>query len=133
MDETAPENLLVNINRNINHHSSSRYKPFRNHSGQVKLSASENVLDISARKSIFYNSDEDEIANDGEVDSDDPWSKKKKVNGVGSHKSVKIRTLTGVSCPSVQPHQMVEAEKIAGTLFVMLVLSFVRFTLVFCH
>ena len=52
---------------------------------------------------------------------------------MGSHKSVKIRTLTGVSCPSVQPHQMVEAEKIAGTLFVMLVLSFVRFTLVFCH
>ncbi|CAG8525729.1 2990_t:CDS:10, partial [Paraglomus occultum] len=114
MDETAPENLLVNLNRNINHRSNSRYTSFRNRSGQVKLSASENVLDMSARKSIFYNSDEDEISNDGEVDSDDPWSKKKKVNGVSSHKSVKIRTLTGVSCPSVQPYQMVEAEKIAA-------------------
>ena len=72
MDETAPENLLVNINRNLNHRSNSRYTSFHNRSGQVKLSASENVLDISARKSIFYNSDEDEIANDGEVDSDDP-------------------------------------------------------------
>ncbi|CAG8720822.1 15234_t:CDS:1, partial [Gigaspora rosea] len=39
-----------------------------------------------------------------------------KVNSVGDYRKVKIRTFTSVSCPTVQPLQMVEAERIAGKM-----------------
>ncbi|CAG8637992.1 7096_t:CDS:10 [Dentiscutata erythropus] len=117
LDSTAPENLLVNINRNPNFRTNGRNGGSQlNQATLPKLASHENVLETSSRKSKFYHTDEeDEAANDGEVDSDGSWKKKKKANGVGDHRKVKIRTLTGVSCPTVQPVQMVEVERIAAT------------------
>ena len=121
MDSTAPESLLVNINRNPNYHMNHRNGNYSDQNSQSKLAFHENVLEVSTRKSKFYHTDEeDEAANDGEVDSDGSWKKKKKANGVGDHRKVKIRTLTGVACPTVQPLQMVEVERIAGTFLVKL-------------
>ncbi|CAB4422958.1 unnamed protein product [Rhizophagus irregularis] len=114
LDSTAPENLLVNINRNPNYRMNHRNGNHSNQNSQSKLASHENVLEVSTRKSKFYHTDEeDETANDGEVDSDGSWKKKKKANG-GDHRKVKIRTLTGVACPTVQPLQMVEVERIAA-------------------
>ncbi|KAF0457890.1 YjeF N-terminal domain-like protein [Gigaspora margarita] len=117
LDSTAPENLLVNINRNPNFRTNGRNGGSQlNQTTLPKLASHENVLETSSRKAKFYHTDEeDEAANDGEVDSDGSWKKKKKVNGVGDYRKVKIRTLTGVSCPTVQPLQMVEVERIAAT------------------
>ncbi|RIB10488.1 hypothetical protein C2G38_2206003 [Gigaspora rosea] len=39
-----------------------------------------------------------------------------KVNSVGDYRKVKIRTFTGVSCPTVQPLQIVEVERIASEM-----------------
>jgi hypothetical protein len=111
LDSTAPESLLVNINRNPNYRNGN----YSNQNPQLKLASHENVLEVSTRKSKFYHTDEeDEAANHGEVDSDGSWKKKKKANGAIDHRKVKIRTLTGVACPTVQPLQMVEVERIAG-------------------
>ncbi|CAG8611351.1 7765_t:CDS:2, partial [Racocetra fulgida] len=117
LDSTAPENLLVNINRNPNFRSNGRNGGSQlNQATLPKLASHENVLETSSRKTKFYHTDEeDDAANDGEVDSDGSWKKKKKANGVGDHRKVKIRTLTGVACPTVQPVQMVEVERIAET------------------
>ncbi|CAG8506454.1 6629_t:CDS:10, partial [Dentiscutata heterogama] len=83
LDSTAPENLLVNINRNPNFRTNGRNGGSQlNQATLPKLASHEN---------------------------------KKKANGVGDHRKVKIRTLTGVSCPTVQPVQMVEVERIAAT------------------
>ncbi len=115
MDSTAPESLLVNINRNPNYRVSHRNGNQSSQNSQPKLASHENVLEVSTRKSKFYHTDEeDEMGNDGEVDSDGSWKKTRKANGAGDHKKVKIRTLTGVACPTVQPLQMVEVERIAG-------------------
>jgi len=115
LDSTAPESLLVNINRNPNYRTSHRNGNQSNQNSQPKLASYENVLEVSTRKSKFYHTDEeDEMGNDGEVDSDGSWKKMRKSNGVGDHKKIKIRTLTGVACPTVQPLQMVEVERIAG-------------------
>ncbi|CAG8685006.1 11885_t:CDS:2, partial [Gigaspora rosea] len=116
LDSTAPENLLVNINRNPNFRTNGRNGGSQfNQTTLPKLASHENVLETSSRKAKFYHTDEeDEAANDGEVDSDGSWKKKKKVNGVGDYRKVKIRTLTGVSCPTVQPLQMMEVERIAA-------------------
>jgi len=115
LDSTAPESLLVNINRNPNYRTNHRNGNYSNQNSQSKLASHENVLEVSTRKSKFYHTDEeDEAANDGEVDSDGSWKKKKKANGAVDHRKVKIRTLTGVACPTVQPLQMVEVERIAA-------------------
>ncbi|CAG8438131.1 567_t:CDS:10 [Ambispora leptoticha] len=114
LDSTAPESLLVNINRNPNYNNrNGRYSA---QAQQQKLASHENVLEPSNRKTNFYHTDEeDETANDGEVDSDDSWRKKNSINGTVPHRNARIRTLTGVLCPTVQPVQMVEVERIATT------------------
>ncbi|CAG8525228.1 6371_t:CDS:10, partial [Acaulospora morrowiae] len=114
LDLTAPESLLVNINRNPNYRTNHRNGYYSNQSLQSKLASHENVLETSSRKAKFYYSEDDEAANDAEVDSDDSWKKKMKTNGVGDHRKPKIRTLTGVVCPTVQPAQMLEVERITA-------------------
>ncbi|CAB4423279.1 unnamed protein product [Rhizophagus irregularis] len=80
---------------------------------ELDSTAPENLLFQLVNPSFYHTDEEDETANDGEVDSDGSWKKKKKANG-GDHRKVKIRTLTGVACPTVQPLQMVEVERIAA-------------------
>ncbi|KAG9293737.1 hypothetical protein G9A89_019074 [Geosiphon pyriformis] len=114
LDSTAPENLLVNLNRNPKYQVNNRNGRYPMAAQQQRLASHENVLEPSNRKPNFYNTDEDdETANDAEVDSDESWNRKIKVNGIGSHRNVRIKTLTGVICPTVQPLQMVEVERIA--------------------
>lgn len=140
LDATAPETLLVNLNRAPPKSSSSRLPPFIP-PPRINLAPHENVLDPSPRPYAETSegelAEEEEEEEEEEKESDDSWtsaglesgkeSKKRSgkkgkrrerdVSKAAAAKVVRIRTVTGaVACPSVTPVQMVEVEKICGRL-----------------
>ncbi|RUS14736.1 hypothetical protein BC938DRAFT_477251 [Jimgerdemannia flammicorona] len=136
-DATAPETLLVNLNRAPPKPTSGASAP-RTHPlippARINLAPTENVLEPSPRP--YAETSEGELAEEEEeAESDDSWTsagiesgkenggkrgaKKGKAREIaktaGKAGRTRIRTVTGgVACPCVTPVQMVEVERICG-------------------